>query len=150
MELEIIKLLNQFFHDMAIEELKKAAKKNQHQPLSYHDTLYLNIISAHPNQYTSSHIADLLQVSRPSVTQKIQELVKKGYVLRTQSKSDKRMHYLSIHPLNDYYSEAHLQKEIKTLRHLFEIYGEEEVTKAFAILSHFSAEAYNGMETSHE
>ncbi len=90
----INEILNKMYHDMAIEELGRAYSKEVVNNLSYHDVLYLNIIEAHPNEYTSSKIADLLGITRPSVTQKINELCKKGYVVRTQSEIDKRVYYL--------------------------------------------------------
>ena len=58
--------------------------------------LYLNIISAPPGKYTASNIADMLHISKPSVTQKINELEKEGYILKSQSHTDKRAYYLTV------------------------------------------------------
>ncbi len=93
---ELIKAVTKFYHDLSISELKLQHRLQDNSKLTYNDILYLDIILAHSGEYTSTQIADMLQVSRPSVTKKIKGLVKKGYVTRKQSDNDKRVHYLYI------------------------------------------------------
>ena len=88
--------LDKIFHDSAIAELRLLNKGVTDKSLTYNDILYLNIIELHSGEYTASNIADMLYVSRPSVTQKINELEKKGYIYKVQSNTDKRVHYLFI------------------------------------------------------
>ncbi len=111
----LTKALKKFTHDTALYELKRFYSHDKKSDLSYHDTLYLNIIEAHQNEYTSSQIADLLKITRPSVTEKINQLCKKGYVLRTQSEIDKRVFYLSINPDSpkDYETTASYEDELE-------------------------------------
>ncbi len=120
------KALHKITHDTALYELKRLYSYDKKSVLSYHDTLYLNIIEAHPNKYTSSQIADLLKITRPSVTEKINQLCKKGYILRTQSEIDKRVFYLSINPdgPKDYELTADYEDEIE--RRVLERFGEEK------------------------
>ncbi len=139
----IIKTLDKFGHDLSIAELQQVYKTRDGSDLSYHDTLYLNIILAHPNRYTSSQIADLLKVSRPAVTQKINELTKKGYVIRTQSERDKRIFYLSINPDKSYYSEEDKATEIRVSKMLEEKYGSSEVEKMCDMLDFLSETLFN-------
>ncbi len=124
---KLTKALHKITHDTALYELKRLYTYDKKSVLSYHDTLYLNIIEAHPNEYTSSQIADLLKITRPSVTEKINQLCKKGYVLRTQSKTDKRVFYLSVNPDSpkDYESSANYEEEIE--RDVLEKFGEAKV-----------------------
>ncbi len=135
---KIHKILEKIYHDMSIAELQRAYSKNTSNSLSYHDVLYLNIIEAHQNEYTSSQIADLLGITRPSVTQKINELSKKGYIKRTQSKHDKRVYYLSISDeapdLIDNISDELLEIE----QRLVEKYGKEKIDLFCQILEDFS------------
>lgn len=93
---ELVKAMIKFYHDLSIFELKLQNSLQDETKLTYNDLLYLDIISAHPGEYTSSQIADMLHVSRPSVTKKIKELIKKGYVTRTQCDNDKRVYYLFV------------------------------------------------------
>ncbi len=124
---KLTKALHKITHDTALYELKRLYSHDKKSELSYHDTLYLNIIEAHPNEYTSSQIADLLKITRPSVTEKINQLCKKGYILRTQSETDKRVFYLSINPDSpkDYETTASYESEIESK--ILEKFGENNV-----------------------
>ena len=90
------KAMSNIIHDTAIYELKLANVETNDKVLTYNSILYLDIISAKNGEYTASNIADLLQVSRPSVTQKINELESAGYITKSQSDKDKRVFYLSV------------------------------------------------------
>ncbi|MFI3214576.1 MAG: MarR family transcriptional regulator [Lachnospiraceae bacterium] len=96
MNTELTKAMGKFYHDLSIFELKLQNSLQDETKLTYNDLLYLDIISAHQGEYTSTQIADMLHVSRPSVTKKIKELIKKGYVTRKQCDNDKRVYYLFV------------------------------------------------------
>ncbi len=63
--------------------------------LSYSDVLQLFIIN-HKQNMTVSELAQRLNLSRPATTQKVNELESKGLIIKTQSKKDKRVTYLSL------------------------------------------------------
>ena len=102
MQKKLTIVLEKFYHDLAISELKLKNSCNGRQQLTYNDILYLDIIAGHSGKYTATKIADMLQVSRPSVTSKINELCKKGYIIRKQDQKDKRIYYLFINQ-NEYF-----------------------------------------------
>ncbi len=138
MKSKLIKAMHRITHDTALYELNRLYSQDKESALSYHDILYLNIIEAHPNKYTSSQIADLLKITRPSVTEKINQLCKKGYVLRTQSKTDKRIYYLSINPDSpkDYETSSNYEEEIES--NIIDTFGEEKVEIFCEIINHLS------------
>ncbi len=127
MKYSLTKTLDKLSHDTSLSELKFLYSNNKSNDLSYHDTLYLNLIDAHPNKYTSSYIADLLKISRPAVTQKINELAKKGYIIRTQSETDKRIYYLSINPESSYCDNSIKVFDTEVENKAIETYGEDKV-----------------------
>lgn len=86
--------IDRISHDSAIVELRLLNNGVSNPALTYHDILYLSIIEAHSGDYTASNLADMLFVSRPGVTQKINELERKGYLYKEQSQSDKRVYKL--------------------------------------------------------
>ncbi len=94
MNTKIKNALDKIFHDSAIAELRLLHNGTGDKSLTYNDILYLSIIEAHSGEYTASNIADMLYVSRPAVTQKINELEKNGYIYKVQSKTDKRVYKL--------------------------------------------------------
>ncbi len=63
--------------------------------LPYSDVLQLFIIN-HKQNMTVSELANKLNLSRPATTQKVNELEKKGLVIKTGSAKDKRVTYLSL------------------------------------------------------
>ncbi len=138
-----IKAIDKFFHDLAIIDLQRSYTDFDTSDLSYHDTLYLNIIEAHPNRYTSSQIADLLKVTRPAVTQKINVLVKKGYIIRTQSETDKRVFYLAINPKKSFYNDEDRKFDKKFTKVLEEKYGEEMLEKLCEMIEFYAESIYN-------
>ncbi len=91
---KLIKALDLLCHDMAIYDLRMQKIHAEKYKLTYNDILYLDIISAKSGEYTVSNISDMLQVAKPSVTQKINALEKKGYIYKKQSETDKRIFFL--------------------------------------------------------
>ncbi len=63
--------------------------------LPYSDVLQLFIIN-HKQNMTVSELAVRLNLSRPAMTQKVNELANKGLVIKTQSSEDKRVTFLSL------------------------------------------------------
>ena len=47
---------------------------------------------------TVSKLADLLGITKSAVTMKVNELVKRGFLTKTQSETDKRVFFLTLHP----------------------------------------------------
>ncbi len=135
---KVIQTLDKVYHDMALAELRRAYSKNKKSDISYHDILYLNIIEGHPDKYTASQIADLLNITRPSVTQKINELHKKGYVTRTQSKTDKRVYFLSIKEGSPYFNDVTREDENVLEAEILEKYGEQKIDIFCEILEYIS------------
>ncbi len=140
---KLIKILDKFCHDLSIAELQSVYQKRESADLSYHDTLYLNIIAAHPYRYTASQIADLLKVSRPAITQKINELSKKGYIIRKQSPTDKRLFYLAPNEQKDYFMPEHYEKELKVSKMIIEKFGMEQFDQLCIMLEFLSDALYN-------
>ncbi len=134
----ITKAVEKFYHDLSISELKLQNSLTDKNGLTYNDILYLDIIMAHSGEYTATKIADLLCVSRPSVTKKINELVKKGFVQKQQSQTDKRVHYLWINESVYYdYCADTLGQKIAT--RLGEKYTEEQMALLCQVLGDIGA-----------
>ena len=107
---------------------------------SYHDNLYVDLIRNHQNEYTSTQIADLLKVSRPAVTQKINDLIKKGLLKRTQSKTDKRVYYLSLSDEKLQEDNYFFDKNTEIEEIIIEKYGYEKIDIFCEMLEFISEE----------
>ena len=95
-------LLNNFYHDMSMSDLRLQNKDKTSDTLTHNDILYLNVIETGCGQYTASKLADMIGVSRPAVTQKINDLEKQGYIKKVQSTKDKRTYFICMN--DDYFS----------------------------------------------
>lgn len=87
--------INEFYFNMTINELRLMNSKPIYPDITYNSLLYVDIISYKKN-CTVSFLADALHISKSAVTIKVNELMKQGFVTKTQSKDDKRMNYLAI------------------------------------------------------
>ncbi|WP_139312165.1 MarR family winged helix-turn-helix transcriptional regulator [Vibrio ponticus] len=130
----LTQVIDRFYHDMAINDLRIMNGSLEKSKLSYHSILYLDIIMGYPGKYTASEIADLLMVARPAVTQKINALEKLNLIKKVQCSSDKRKHYLhpnlATFPEKGQYNQTDDWVESK----LKEAYSQKELDKFCEIL----------------
>lgn len=87
--------LNSFYYSASLHDLKLMNAGQGYPNITYNSMLYLDLISYTPN-CTASHIAEVLHISKPAVTIKLNELIKQGLVVKTQSEADRRVFYLSL------------------------------------------------------
>lgn len=80
---------------MAINTLRLMNSKSIYPDITYNSLLYLDIISYKEN-CTVSFLADALHISKSAVTIKVNELMKQGFITKTQSQHDKRINYLTL------------------------------------------------------
>lgn len=123
---------------MGILELRIHNEHPAYAKLSYNSSLYLDIISAHQGEYTPSKLADMLHITRPSVTQKINVLEKAGYVTRKQNPADKREYFLYFNA--DSFDADTQSIYIKLTKQISESmeqrYSKEEIEKFSEMLSY--------------
>lgn len=87
--------INDFYYHMALYELQVMNGDDLYDGLSYNSILYLNVISQ-MQDCTVSKIADALKITKSAVTLKVNELVKQGAVVKTQSREDRRVYDIKI------------------------------------------------------
>lgn len=128
---KLLKTIIKLSHDIAIADLRLQNMEAEKIKLTYNDMLYIDIIQARPGKYTATKIADMLQVSRPYVTQKINNLEKRGYISKVQDKNDKRIYYLSVqeHAFPEGYKQSFDEIDDVILDKLTEQYTEEEINQ---------------------
>lgn len=86
--------LSTFYYDMVVAELRMMGQ--QEMAISYNSVLYLDLIS-YLEQHggcTVSHLAEVLHVSVPAVTMKVQGLVREGLVEKKRDETDRRKQYI--------------------------------------------------------
>ncbi len=86
------KLMDDLCYSFSLAEIKIENEKQD--DLSHNSALYKKIICKESGKHTISSIAKLLAVKTTAVTQKVNELEQKKYVVRKQCVEDKRVSYL--------------------------------------------------------
>ena len=95
--MNFIETMNYFFYRSSLDELRWMQREDHSFGLSYHSLLYLNIIASTPD-CTVSRLADMLGITTPGITEKVNGLVQKGLVEKTQSEEDRRIFRLTLRP----------------------------------------------------
>lgn len=118
--------INKFYFDMTINELRLMNSKPLYPDITYNSLLYLDIISFQEN-CTVSYLAEALNISKSAVTVKINELIRQGFVKKTQSIKDKRIFYLSLNEkiIEEY--KIYDQKLHETIKSIEKKYSEAEI-----------------------
>ena len=88
--------MDKYFNANAIFSIfsKKYMELKKDLPIRPSEMGVLNIITKKEGVFTPLMLAELLEVSKPMITNHITVLEKKGYVIREYSKEDKRSFYL--------------------------------------------------------
>lgn len=89
----IKEILDKYYYSVTISELQMTNNRLLSPDITYNSQLYLDIIHYTEN-CTASLLAKMLNISKPAVTSKINELMSLGLVMKVRSSSDKRVYYL--------------------------------------------------------
>ena len=95
--MKFLDAVNHFYYQMSLRELRMTKDAGIYKELTNNSMLYLDVISQ-TRRCTVSKLADALGITKSAVTMKVAELVKRGFLVKTQSETDKRVFYLALHP----------------------------------------------------
>jgi DNA-binding MarR family transcriptional regulator len=87
--------MNYFYFRASIIELRALNVSDYTLGISYHSMLYLNVIAS-VEDCTVTKLAELMQITKSGATLKVNELVKHGFVTKTQSAEDGRVFFLAL------------------------------------------------------
>ncbi len=114
------------YHSISTMEFRMNSKTQG--DVSYRDIMYLNMIMF-MDECTVSKLADLMGITKPAVTVKINHLIEQGLVLKQKSKTDERVNMLMVAPkVYTMYSDEDRQIN-RALAKLCEDYPPDEVNK---------------------
>jgi DNA-binding MarR family transcriptional regulator len=136
--MDLKKSFTRHYYARTLMELRMMNRVNVNEKITFNSVLYMDLIAFTEN-CTVSKLAELLHVSKSSITIKVNELVEQGYIIKTRSETDGRVHFLSISPeASEPYDEEERQFDVM-IRMLREKYSEEEL-KRFSEMLNTSAE----------
>ena len=121
--------LNAFYYSNALCDLQLMNRQFSHPAITYNSLLYLEIIYSMQGRCTPSKLADLLCVSRPGVTKKLNELIEQGLILKTPDPNDGRKFFLSVNEDNAPQYRIYRQQDDLAVKTITEKYSEEDIEK---------------------
>lgn len=94
--MDLRKALDTFYYSTALCDLRLMNKQFIDENITYNSLLYIELIYTMNGSCTASKLAELLNVSKPGVTLKLNELLRQGLITKTPDPTDKRKNYLSV------------------------------------------------------
>ena len=94
--MDLRKALDAFYYSTALCDLRLMNKQFIDENITYNSLLYIELIYTMNGTCTASKLAELLNVSKPGVTLKLNELLRQGLITKTSDPNDKRKSYLSV------------------------------------------------------
>lgn len=130
--------LNHLYYNMTIHDIR-FINRSVTGNLSYNSVMYLDVIDFQEN-CTVSSLAETLRISKPAVTKKVNELIELGFVVKTQSEKDRRIHYLSVSDAIRKNSELYDRPFERALRTIEKEFDKEHLDILCRILDTYSEE----------
>ena len=121
------KALDSFYYSTALCNLRLMNEKFVDEHITYNSLLYLELIFTMKGECTVSRIADLLNISRPGVTLKVNELIKQGLVTKTPDPDDRRKNYLTVNEEAVQQYKIYRYQDNEAVRRITEKYSVEEI-----------------------
>ncbi|REK76879.1 MarR family winged helix-turn-helix transcriptional regulator [Paenibacillus paeoniae] len=125
--MKLLDELHRFYYDMTLSELRSMNDNSTYPNITYNSLLYLDLIS-YKEDCTVSYLADALHISKSAVTIKVNELIKQGFLTKTQSEKDRRVYYLSITPEVEAEYKQHDKRVLHAAKALEQNYSEAELS----------------------
>lgn len=133
--MELRKALDSFYYSTALCDLRLMNRQFIDENITYNSLLYLELIYAMDGRLTASKIAEMLCVSKPAVTLKINELIRQGLVVKTPDPKDRRQNLLSINEEAVPNYKIYKKQDSLAVKKIAEMFSEEDIEKFCQMLN---------------
>ena len=141
------KSLDTFYYSTVLCDLKLMNKQFVDENITYNSLLYLELIFSMEGKCTATKIAELLHVSKPAVTLKINKLIRQGLVTKMQDPNDRRKNYLSVNEEAIPKYKVYRRQYDDAIQRITKKYAEDDIQKfceMLYIISDINFEEING------
>ena len=121
--------LNAFYYSNALCDLKLMNQKFSSPGVTYNSLLYLEIIYSMHGKCTASKLAEMLCVSKPGVTLKLNELAEQDLIIKKPDPNDKRKQYLFVNEEKVPQYKTYRKQDDLAVQMITEKYSEEDIQK---------------------
>lgn len=137
--MELRRALDTFYYSTALCDLRLMNKQFVDENITYNSLLYLELIFTMNGKCTASQIAELLYVSKPAVTLKINELIRQGLVTKAVDPNDRRKNFLSVNEEAIPKYKVYRRQDNAAIQQITEKYSEDDIQKFCEMLDIISA-----------
>lgn len=141
------KALDRFYYSTALCDLRLMNKQFVDENITYNSLLYIELIYTMNGSCTASKLAELLHISKPGVTLKLNELLKQGLITKSPDPHDKRKNYLTVNEEAIPQYKVFRRQDSEAIKKITEAYTPEEIGKfceMLDIISEINFEEING------
>ena len=126
--------INKFYYSTALCDLHLMNQQIADQSLSHNTQMYLELIYALEGSCTASRLAEVLGVSKPAVTLKINELIKQGMVVKVSDAKDRRKNLLFVNDDKVAQYRIYRHQDSQAVEKISEQFSAEDIEKFCQIL----------------
>ena len=145
--MDLRKALDTFYYSTALCDLRLMNKQFVDENITYNSLLYIELIYTMNGTCTASKLAELLNVSKPGVTLKLNELLRQGLITKTPDPNDKRKNYLAVNEEAVPQYKVFRRQDSEAIKRITERFTPEEIGKfceMLNIISEINFEEING------
>lgn len=145
--MDLRKALDTFYYSTALCDLRLMNKQFVDENITYNSLLYIELIYTMNGTCTASKLAELLNVSKPGVTLKLNELLRQGLITKTPDPNDKRKNYLAVNEEAVPQYKVFRRQDSEAIKRITERFTPEEIGKfceMLDIISEINFEEING------
>lgn len=144
--MDLEKALDSFYYSTALCDLQLMNKQFIEENITYNSLLYLELIFSMKGKCTASKIAELLHVSKPAVTLKINALIRQGLVIKIPDPDDHRQNLLIVNEEAIPKYKVYRRQDSEAIVRIKEIFSEEDIRKFCRMLDIISAINYEDID----
>ncbi len=127
--MQLRKSLDTFYYSTALCDLRLMNRQFVDENITYNSLLYIELIYTMNGTCTASRLAELLNVSKPGVTLKLNELLRQGLITKTPDPNDKRKNYLTVNDEAIPQYKVFRRQDSEAIKRITERYTPEEIGK---------------------
>ena len=135
--------LNAFYYSNALCDLRMMNKKFSNENVTYNSLLYLELINSMQGKCTASKLAEMLYISKPGVTMKINELINQGLVIKVPNPEDHRQNLLFVNEEAVPQYRVYRQQDDLAVKRITEDFSAEDIEKFCSMLKIITDINYN-------
>lgn len=146
--MDLRKALDTFYYSTALCDLRLMNRRFVDKNITYNSILYIELIYTMNGTCTASKLAELLNISKPGVTLKLNELLKQNLITKTPDPNDKRRNYLTVNEDAIPQYKVFRRQDSEAVRRITDRFSPEEIDRfceMLDIVSGINFEEINGV-----